>query len=202
MWGYFRVRKPSFSYNSISGHAPLPRGVTQNAPLSAASHSAKQSSLAPPGACGRQRQRVRACRQRPGQTNARYLRLRCGRQLQHITRGKPISRGCAVCVDIAHTQTGPLQRLLQRERIGYSVSRAAWQRLTERPYPAAQPNPSPTPYPPAKPSTGSSARRMPVPSQPVRGTLHGKAQVVIVFGQHKSRVLRQAHFRAVSANLR
>ena len=48
MWGYFRVRKPSFSYNSISGHAPLPRGVTQNAPLSAASHSAKQSSLAPP----------------------------------------------------------------------------------------------------------------------------------------------------------
>ena len=147
-------------------------------------------------ACGRQRQRVRACRQRPGQANARYLRLRHGRQLQHITRGKPISRGCAVCVDIAHTQIGPLQRLLQRERIGYSVSRAAWQRLAERPVPGRTAESKPHAVSARKALHRLLGAAHAVPSQPVRGTRHGKAQVVIVFGQHKSRVLRQAHFRA------
>ena len=166
------MRKPSFRTIPFPDMRRSPR---RDAERSAVRRFAQRKTiqLGAACACGRQRQRVRAYRQRPGQQMRATSGCGTGGS-SSITRGKPISRGCAVCVDIAHTQTGPLQRLLQRERIGYSVSRAAWQRLSNGPLPGCTAEiKSPRRIRPQSPPPAPSARAY-RPIQPVRGTRHGR----------------------------
>ncbi len=148
-----------------------------------------------------QREGKRARRNGPGQPQAGNRGLGAGGERQRIACGECVDRGLVAAVDIAHAETGRLQRLRQAEGIRNRIPPAAGHRLAERPAPRRAAKAHSHAVPAKKAGHGLFGAPHTVPAQAVCGARYGKAQILVIVCRAERGALRQAHVCACQCKI-